>query len=53
VVVVVVQNAKTFCEFFRTRFLSSNRRQYFGSLLRELGVTSVVVMGIGLNGYLQ
>jgi len=42
-----------FCEFFGTRFRSSNRRWYFGSLLRELGVTSVVIMGMALNWYIQ
>jgi len=42
-----VQNVKTFCEFFRTGFRSSKRRQYFGSLLRELGVTLVAYNGDG------
>jgi hypothetical protein len=36
---------KSVMRFFRTGFHSSDRRQYSGSLLRDLGITSVIIIG--------
>jgi hypothetical protein len=40
-----VQNTKLCCRFFQTRFRSPDRRQYSGSQLWDLVVTSPVIIG--------
>jgi hypothetical protein len=40
-----VQNTGIFCGFFRTGFRASNRGQYFGFLLWDPGVTSLIIIG--------
>jgi hypothetical protein len=38
-------NTKTNCASFCSGFCSTDSRQYYGSLLRELGVTSLITAG--------
>jgi hypothetical protein len=38
------QTTKICCAFLRTGFRSSDRRQYFGSVLRDVGVTSLIII---------
>jgi len=35
-----VQNTKFCCGLFRTGLISSNRKQYYGPLLGDIGITS-------------
>jgi len=39
-----VLNTKICCGLFRTGFLSCDRRRYSGSLLRDVGVTSLIII---------
>ena len=39
-----VQNTKICCGFFRTGFRSSDRRQYCGTLLRDVIEISLIIM---------
>jgi hypothetical protein len=41
------QNTEIFCGYFRTGFCSFNRRQYSGSMLWEMGVSSLIIKGEG------
>jgi hypothetical protein len=43
-----IQNIRIHCGFFRTGFRCSNRRQYSGSLLVDVGVTSLIIIGVGV-----
>jgi hypothetical protein len=45
-----VKSSKINCWFFLTGFRSSDRRQYSGSLLRDMGITLVIIIG---GGYLR
>jgi len=39
------QSSKICCRFFRTGFRCSERRQYSGSLLRDMGIISLLIKG--------
>jgi hypothetical protein len=43
-----VQNIRICCRFVGTGFCSCDRRQYSGSLLRNLGLTSLQIKGWGV-----
>lgn len=42
------QSSKICCRFFRARFRCSGRRQYSGSLLRDTGIISLLIIGGGV-----
>lgn len=44
---LTVRNTKTCCGFFRTGLCYSDIRQYLGSVLRDMGVTSLIITGAG------
>ena len=44
-----VENSKIFCRFFPSGGFSSDRQQYSGPLLWDLGVTSLVMIRVPLN----
>jgi hypothetical protein len=45
-----LQNIKIYCRLFWTDLKTLESRQYRGSLLRDLGVTSLIIMVVGIRG---
>ena len=48
-----MEDTEVCCVFFQPAFCVCDRRQYSGSLLKHLGVMSLIIMGEPLTSYLH